>query len=61
MGHTMTGVYYSIRLKRLREAIKEKGPEMFIRGGLFRHDSIPDHNIVVAMETIDDYEYTLVP
>lgn len=60
-GHTVTGLYYSQLLKRLREAIKEKRPGMLTRGVLFHHDNAPAHTSVLAMATIRDCGYELVP
>lgn len=60
-GQTVTGQYYSGQLRRLREAIKEKRPGMLTRGVLFHQDNAPAHTSVVAMATIHDCGFNLVP
>ena len=60
-GHTVTGQHYSGQLKRLREAIKEKRPGKLTRGILFHQDNAPAHTSVVAMATIHDCRFELVP
>ena len=57
----MTGQRYSGQLKHLREAIKEKGPGKLTRGMLLHQDNAPDHTFVVAMATIHDCGFELVP
>ena len=60
-GHTVTGQHYSRQLKRLREAIKEKRPGKLTRGILFHQDKAPAHTFVVAMATIHNCGFELVP
>ena len=60
-GHTMTGQHYSIQLKRLREAIKEKRPGKLTRGILFHQDNAPAHTSMAAMATIHDCRFEFVP
>lgn len=60
-GHTVTGQHYSGQLKRLREAIKEKRPGMLTRGILFHQDNAPAHTSLVAMATIHECGFELVP
>ena len=59
--HTVTGQHYSGQLKRLREAIQEKRPGKLTRGILFHQDNAQAHTSVVAMATIHDCGFELVP
>ena len=59
-GHTVTGQHYSGQLKRLREAIKKR-PGKLTRGILFHQDNAPAHTSMVAMGTIQDCGFELVP
>ena len=60
-GHTITGEYYSDLLKRLRESIKKKRPGMITKGVLFHQDNAPAHSSMLAMATIRDCGFQLVP
>lgn len=59
--HTVTGLYYSPQLKRLRKAIKVKGQECSPYESFFYHNSAPAYTSVSAMATIRDCGYELVP
>ena len=60
-GHTITGQYYSDLLKKLRVQIQEKRPQMMSRGVLYHHDNAPGHTSAVAMATIHECGFELVP
>ena len=60
-GCTINALYYSDLLKRLRENIKKKRPGMITKGVLFHQDNAPAHSSVVAMATIRDCGFQLVP
>ena len=60
-GYAINGQYYSDLLKRQRENIKKKRPEMITKGVLFHRDTSPSHSSMVAMATIRDCAFQLVP
>ena len=57
----MTRQHYSGQLKRLREVIKGKRPGKLTREIIFLQDNAPALTSVVAMATIHDCGFELVP
>lgn len=60
-GRTITGIYYTELLQKLRQAIKEKRRGKLSRGILFHQDNAPAHTSHVAMATIHECGYELLP
>lgn len=60
-GQTINGEYYSNLLRQLREAIKKKRPGKLTKGVLYHQDNAPPHKSVVAMATVRDCGFELVP
>ena len=60
-GTTMNGQYYADLLVRLRESIKEKRRGKIRRGVLLQQDNAPVHSSKVAMQSVRDCEFELLP
>ena len=60
-GHTVTGEYYSLLLRQLRKNIVSKRHGKLTKGELFHHNNAPPHRSAVAMATIQQCGFELVP
>ena len=60
-GTTMNGQYYADLLVRLRESIKEKRRGKIRRGVLLQQDNAPVHSSKVAMQSVRDCGFELLP
>ena len=60
-GYTMTGAYYFKLLKHLQEKIWKTRWEILTTGILFHHNNAPAHTSSVAMATIFDCAFEIVP
>ena len=60
-GTTMNGQYYADLLVRLRESIKEKRRSKIRRGVLLQQDNAPVHSSKVAMQSVRDCGFELLP
>ena len=60
-GTTMNGQYYADLLVRLRESIKEKRRGKIRRGVLLQQDNGPVHSSKVAMQSVRDCGFELLP
>ena len=60
-GTTMNGQYYADLLVRLRESIKEKRRGKIRRGILLQQDNAPVHSSKVAMQSVRDCGFELLP
>lgn len=60
-GRTITGTYYAHLLQQLREKIKEKRRGKLTKIPLFHHDNAPAHTSSVAIATIQNCGFQLLP
>ncbi|UYV60689.1 K02A2.6-like [Cordylochernes scorpioides] len=60
-GQTITGNYYAILVKQLREAIKEKRRGKLSRKIVYHQDNAPSHRSLQAMAAIYDSGFKLLP
>ncbi|UYV68774.1 hypothetical protein LAZ67_6000819 [Cordylochernes scorpioides] len=60
-GQTITGNYYEILVKQLREAIKEKRRGKLSRKIVYHQDNAPSHRSLQAMAAIYDSGFKLLP
>jgi histone-lysine N-methyltransferase SETMAR len=60
-GQTITGTYYAKLLTRLRDALKVKRRGKLSRGVLFHQDNASSHTSSVAMATIQECGFELLP
>ena len=60
-GTTMNGQYYADLLVRLRESIKEKRRGKIRRGVLLQQDNAPVHSSKLAMQSVRDCGFELLP
>ena len=59
-GHTITGAYYDVLLRQLREKIKQIRCGKLTRGVLFHQDNVPAQTSPVAMAAIQKFGFQLV-
>ena len=61
-GQTVNGKFYCEVLRRLRENVRRKRPEMWKNGNwLFHHDNAPAHTTLVVREFPTKNNVTTVP
>ena len=59
--YTVTGTYYAVELRKLREALKSKRRGKLRRGVLLLHDNAPAHISAVSTSAAAECGYELVP